>query len=168
MHLSVAIPEAQVVEAPALLRLVRMAPAHEMEADDQGPTYVALFEDFPASVETVIRLIEETWDLCDVHILLDGRPITSRIGFYAALRCYQESRSVPDVNQYCLQRARQVAMTRGCPNQSCEPRCQFICATCAKLSRDPRSCGTSIQLEELARRTDVDWCPHLGLTATHA
>ena len=168
MHLSVAIPEAQVVEAPALLRLVRMAPAHEMGADDQGPTYVALFEDFPAGVETVIRLIEETWELHDIHILLDGWPITSRIGFYAALRCYQESLSVPDVNQYCLQQARQVATTRRCLNQSCEPRCQFICATCAKLSRNPHSCGISIQLEELARRTDVDWCPHLGLTATHA
>lgn len=152
------------VEAPALLRLVRMAPAHEMDADDQGPTYVALFEDFPAAVATVIRLIGETWDLQDVHILLDGRPITSRIGFYAALRCYQESLSVPDINQYCLQRARQVAMTRGCPNHSCEPRCQFICATCVKVSCDRNMCWTPIQLGELARRTDVDWCPNLNMT----
>ena len=36
MHLSIAIPEAQVVEAPALLRLVRMAPACDVEADEQG------------------------------------------------------------------------------------------------------------------------------------
>ncbi len=164
MHLSVAIPEAQVVEAPALLRLVRMASACEMEADDQGPTYVALFEDFPASVEAVARLIEETWDLRDVHILLDGRPITSRIGFYASLRCYQESLSTPDANLHCFQRARQVAVTRGCPNPSCEPRCQSICATCVNVSHDRNSRLTPIQFGELARRTEVDWCPNLGMT----
>ena len=41
MHLSIAIPEAQVVEAPALLRLVRMAPACDVEADEQGASYVS-------------------------------------------------------------------------------------------------------------------------------
>ncbi len=163
MHLSVAIPEAQVVAAPALLRLVRMAPACDMEADDQGPTYVALFEDFPASVETVTQLIEETWDLEDIHILLDGRPITSRIGFYAALRCYEESLGTPNASLHCLEQARQVDIMRGCPNHSCEPRCQFICATCVKVSCDPHSCWISIQLGELARRAEVTWCPNLDM-----
>jgi hypothetical protein len=40
VHLSISIPEAQVVEAPALLRLVRMAPACDVEADEQGASYV--------------------------------------------------------------------------------------------------------------------------------
>lgn len=39
MHLSIAIPEAQVVVAPALLRLVGMAPACDVEADEQGTSY---------------------------------------------------------------------------------------------------------------------------------
>lgn len=142
-----------------------MAPACEMEADDQGPTYVALFEDFPASVETVTRLIEQTWDLQDIHILLDGRPITSRIGFYAALRCYQESLSSPDASLHCLERAREAVITRGCPNHSCEPRCQFICATCVKVSQDQNWCGIPIQPGELVRLADVDWCPNLGMTS---
>ena len=40
MRLTIAVPEAQVVEAPALLRLVRMAPACDVEADEQGVSYV--------------------------------------------------------------------------------------------------------------------------------
>ena len=40
MHLAIAIPEAQVVEAPTLLRIVRMAPACDVEADEQGVSYV--------------------------------------------------------------------------------------------------------------------------------
>jgi hypothetical protein len=35
VHLSIAIPEAQVVEAPVLLWLVGMAPACDVEADEQ-------------------------------------------------------------------------------------------------------------------------------------
>jgi len=35
VHLSIAIPEAQVVEAPVLLRLVGMEPACDVEADEQ-------------------------------------------------------------------------------------------------------------------------------------
>lgn len=40
MHLTIAVLEAQVVEAPALLRLVRMVPACDVEADEQGVSYV--------------------------------------------------------------------------------------------------------------------------------
>ena len=40
MHLSIAVLEAQVVEAPALLRLVRMTPVCDVEADEQGAWYI--------------------------------------------------------------------------------------------------------------------------------
>jgi len=40
VRLTIAIPEAQLVEAPALLRLVRMAPACDVEADERGVSYV--------------------------------------------------------------------------------------------------------------------------------
>ena len=130
MHLSIAIPEAQVVEAPALLRIVRMAPACDVEADEQGASYVALFDDFPKSVEIVARLIEEAWDLHDVHITLEGRPIVSRINFYAALRCYHESLGAPDAEAYCLQQAasgtEDVRLDRASPTVSLSVRVVWV------------------------------------------
>jgi hypothetical protein len=78
VRLSIAIPEIQVVEAPALLRLVRMAPACDVEADEAGAAYVAVFDDCPKSVEVVARLIEEAWDLRGIRITLEARPILRR------------------------------------------------------------------------------------------
>ncbi|HBH79754.1 MAG TPA: hypothetical protein DDY39_08005, partial [Nitrospira sp.] len=63
MHLSIAIPEVQVVDAPTLLKLIRMGPVCDAEADEKGAEYVAYFEDFPMSVGIVARMIEEAWDL---------------------------------------------------------------------------------------------------------
>ncbi len=40
MRLTIAVPDAQVVEAPALLRLVRMTPACDVKADEPGMSYV--------------------------------------------------------------------------------------------------------------------------------
>lgn len=40
MRLTISIPEAQVVDAPTLLRIVRMAPACDVEGDEQGAPYV--------------------------------------------------------------------------------------------------------------------------------
>lgn len=163
MHLSIAIPEAQVVEAPALLRLVRMAPSCDIEADEQGALYVALFEDFPKLVETVARLIEEAWDLHHVRILLDNRPVASRINFYIALRCYHESLGASDPEAYCRQQAEKMDKDGGCPNQSCVTHCQFICARCVGLSRDRGAQSIAKQLAELARHAEVDWCPNLRI-----
>jgi hypothetical protein len=65
VRLTIAIPEAQLVEAPAVLRLIRMAQASDMEAvDEEGPTYVACFEDFPQSLDVVAQLI---WESADPH-----------------------------------------------------------------------------------------------------
>ena len=163
MHLSIAIPEAQVVDAPTLLRLIRKAPVWDVEADEQGAEYVAFFDDFPTSVETVARMIEEAWDLHDVHITLEGRPVVSRTNFYAALRCYQESLSASDAKTYCLQQAENVGAERGCPEQSCLSHCRFICSRCVGLSRDQGASPISNQLVEVARRAEVDWCPNLHI-----
>ncbi len=168
MHLSIAIPEAQVVDAPTLLRLIRMAPACDVEGDDQGAEYVALFDDFPKSVGVVARLMEEAWDLRDVHITVEGRPVVSRINFYAALRCYQESLSAADAKAYCLQQAEQVGADRACPERSCLSHCRFICSRCVGLSRDRGAPPMSSQLLEMARRAEVDWCPNLRITEVEA
>lgn len=168
MRLSIAIPEAQVVEAPALLRLVRMAPACEIEASEQGAAYVAVFEDFPNSVEVVMRLIEEAWDLRGVRILFGDRPVVSRINFYVALRCYHESLGALDAVAYCLRQSAKVGADGGCPDRSCLSHCQFICSRCVGVSRDRHAGLVPIQLMELARHAEVDWCPNLRIAKTDA
>jgi hypothetical protein len=145
-----------------------MAPACDVEADEQGASYVALFDDFPKSVEIVVRLIEEAWDLRDVHITLEGRPVVSRINFYIALRCYHESLGASDPEAYCRQQAAKMDKDGGCPNQSCVTHCQFICARCVGLSRDRGAPPIPIQLLELARLAEVDWCPNLCITKVDA
>lgn len=168
MRLSIAIPEAQAVEAPALLRLVRMAPACDIGADEQGAEYVAVFEDFPKSAGVVARLIEEAWDLHDVKILLEERPVASRINFYLALRCYHESLSATDVGAYCLQQSSKVGSDGGCPDRSCVSHCQFICSRCVGVSRDRPASPVQVQLMELARHAEVDWCPNLQIAKVKA
>lgn len=168
MRLSIAIPEAQVVEAPALLRIVRMAPVCDIEASEQGAAYVAIFEDFPTSVENAMRLIEEAWDLCDVQITLEGRPVVSRVNFYAALRCYHESLGAPDAKAYCLRQAEKVSKNRGCQNRSCVTHCRFICTRCAGLSRHQGAIPMPVQLMDVARRAEVDWCPNLRIAEGNA
>lgn len=163
MRLSIAIPEAQMLDAPTLLRLVRMAPVCDAEVDEQGAEYVAFFDDFPTSAEIVMRMIEEAWDLQDVHIILEGRPIKSWINFYVALRCYHESLSAPDVKAYCRQQVANVGAEGGCSERSCLSHWRFICSRCAGLSRDRGAPQISSQLWELARQAEADWCPNLRL-----
>jgi hypothetical protein len=168
VRLSIAIPEVQVVEAPALLRLVRMARAFDVEADEKGALYVALFDDFPKSAEIVARLIEEAWDLPDVRILLEDRPVVSRINFYVALRCYHESLGASDAVAHCLQQSAKVGADGGCPDRSCVSHCQFICSRCVGVSRDQNAEPVPIQLMELARQAEVDWCPNLRIAKVSA
>jgi hypothetical protein len=169
VHLSIAIPEAQVVEAPALLRLVRMAPTCDVEADEQGAAYVAVFEDFPKSVEIVARLIEEAWDLHDVRITLGVRPVVSRINFYVALRCYHESLGALNAATYCRQQAAKVGSDGGeCPDRSCVSHCQFICSRCVGLSRHQGAPPMPVQLMDMACAAEVDWCPNLRIANVDA
>jgi len=163
VHLSIAIPEAQVTDAPSLLRLVRMAPACEIEAGEQGALYVALFDDFPKSVGIVAQVIEEAWDLRDVHITLEGKPVVHRINFYIALRCYHESLGASNPAAYCHQQSAKVGTDRGCPDRSCVSHCQFICSRCVGVSRYRDARPISIQLRDLARQAEVDWCPNLRI-----
>ncbi|NGZ08030.1 MAG: hypothetical protein CV088_01410 [Nitrospira sp. LK70] len=168
MRLSIAIPEAQVVEAPALLRLVRMAPTCDVEAGEQGVLYIALFEDFPKSAELVVRLIEKAWDLRDVLIRLDGRSVRSRINFYVALLCYRRSLDAPDPVAHCLRQSAKVRPDGGCPDRSCLSNCQFICSRCAGVSRGRHTGPVPMQLMELARNAEVDWCPNLRIEKSGA
>jgi hypothetical protein len=164
VRLSIAIPEAQVIEAPALLKLVRMAPVCDVEADEEGASYVAIFNDFPKSAEIVARLIEETWDLRGIRITLEERCVFSRINFYVALLCYYKSRDTPDAEAYCRQQADKVGSDADCPHRSCVTHCQFICSRCVGVSRLENAPPISVQLRRMARQAEVDWCPNLRIT----
>ena len=169
MRLSIAIPEAQLLEAPAVLQLIRKAQASDMEADDdQGPTYVAYFEDFPQSVDVVAQLIWETADPHGIRITVDGRPVVSPVKFYNALLCYRESLGVPDSGAYCAQQAAKVGEAGECPDRACLSHCQFICSRCVGVSRERGAPPVSVQLQEIARQAEVDWCPNLRIAETNA
>lgn len=163
MRLTIAIPEAQLVQAPAALRLIRMAQASDMEADDQGPAYVACFEDFPQSVDVITHLIWESADPNGIHITIDGRPVVSPIKFYNTLLCYQESLGAPDPAVYCAEQAARVGDAGECPDRTCLSHCQFMCSRCVGVSRKPGAPATSLQLQRIARQAEVDWCPNLRI-----
>jgi len=145
-----------------------MAPACEVEAGEEGPTYVAFFDDFPTSADRVARLIEEAWDLREVRMTLDGRSIGSRINFYVVLLCYCQSLNAPDQVTYCLQQSAKVGPDRGCTDRSCVSHCQFMCSRCIGLSRYRRARPIPLQLAEIARQAEVDWCPNLRIAKTEA
>lgn len=163
MRLTIAIPEAQLVNIPAVLKLIRMAPACEMDTDGQGPVYVACFDDFPQSVDLVARVIEGAWDLQDVRITVGGRPVMSRMKFYNALLCYRDSLTASDPSTYCAGRAERVGDARGCPNQACVSYCQFLCARCFQVAREQGAPPVMDQLRALAVQAEVEWCPNLRI-----
>src|SRR5512138_330677 len=158
VRLSIAIPEAQILAAPAVLRLIRMAQASDMESDDEGPAYVAYFEDFPQSVDAVPQFIWESADPNGIHITIDGRPVVSPVKFYNALLCYRESLGAPDPATYCAQRAARVGDAGACPDRACLSHCQFMCSRCVGVSREPGAPAMLLQLQRIARQAEVDWC----------
>jgi hypothetical protein len=169
VRLSIAIPEAQLLEAPAVLQLIRKAQASDMVADDdQGPTYVAYFEDFPQSVDVVAHLIWETADPNGIRITIDGRPVVSPVKFYNALLCYRESLGGPDAAAYCAQQAAKVGEAGECPDRACLSYCQFICSRCVGVSRERGALPVSVQLQGIARQAEVDWCPNLRIAKLDA
>ena len=106
MRLTIAIPEAQLVEAPAALRLIRMAQVSDMEADDQGPSYVACFEDFPQSVNVITRLI---WESADPAVYCAQR--AARVGDAGAC----PDRACPSHCQFMCSRCVGVSREQGAP-----------------------------------------------------
>jgi hypothetical protein len=170
VRLTIAIPEARLLEAPAVLRLIRMAQSSDMEADDQGPAYVACFEDLPQSVDVIAQLIWESADPNGIRISIDGRSIASPVKFYNALLCYRESLGAPDAAAYCAQRAERVGDAGECPDRMCLSHCQFMCSRCVGLARERGAPPISVQLQGqgIARQAEVDWCPNLRIAKLDA
>jgi hypothetical protein len=169
VRLSIAIPEAQLLEAPAVLQLIRQAQASDMEADDQGPAYVAYFEDLLQSVTIVAQLIEESRDPHRIRITVDERPVLDPVTFYQTLGCYRESLGAPDRAAHCLQRSAKGDADGRCPDRSCGFPCPFICSQCVGVPcHQDAPPPTPARLLELARQADVDWCPNLRMTKAEA
>lgn len=163
MRLSIAIPEAQLLEAPAVLQLIRKAQASDMEAHDEGPAYAAYFDDLAQSVDVVAQLIEESRNPQDIHITIEGRPVVDPVMFYHTLCCYRESRDVPDVVAYCAGQAAKTRVAAACPDRACLGRCQFMCSRCPGLVCNRSTQPNLIQLQEVACQAEVDWCPNLRI-----
>lgn len=155
-------------DAPAVLRLMRAASACEVEAVEQGSAYVACFDDFPQSVDAVARLIEGTWDLEDICITVDRRPVVSPVKFYNALLCYRESMGVPDAVAYCALQASSVGGAGECPDRACLSHCRFICSRCLGLAHEQGAPPLPVQPQEIARQAEVDWCPNLRIARSDA
>lgn len=169
MRLSIAIPEAQLLEAPAVLQLIRKAQACDMEADDdQGPTYVAYFEDFPQSVDVITQLIEESRDPHRIRITVDGRPVLDPVTFYQSLLCHRASHRASDPVDYCIQQSARGDLDGGCPDQSCVSHCPFICSQCVGIRSHRDAPPTPTRVLEMARQADVDWCPNLRIAKSKA
>lgn len=170
MRLTIAISEARVVRAPALLRWMRAAAAYGVESDEEGALYVAVFDDFPRSVEAVTGLLSEADDLRGVRITLDERPIVNQASFYECLLCYGRSLHAPrdDCRRWAM-----IARSDGsCVDRFCVSPCWLICSACLVGSRDQRSTQRPDQwtkassFAELARRAEVEWCPRLHLSGS--
>ncbi len=168
MRLSIAIPEAQILAAPAVLRLIRMAQASDMESDDQGPAYVAYFEDLLQSVDVVRQLIEECRDPYGIRITVDERQVTDPVTFYQILLCHRASFRASDPVDYCLQQSAQGDEDGGCPDQSCVSHCPFICSQCVGVRSHRDAPPIPTRFLEMARQADVDWCPNLRIAKSDA
>jgi len=167
MRLTMGIPEAQMAEAPGVLRLMRMAPACRVEADEEGPIYVAVFDDILRSIDLVVRLVEAVLDLRGVKIAVEARPVLSLTKFHNALLCYRESTDAPDVEAYCAAQAATVGDAGGCPDRTCLSHCQFICSRCLGVARERGAPPISVQLRKIACQAEVDWCPNLRILKTN-
>lgn len=162
MRLSIAISESRTSNVPALLRWLRTAAAHSVEADEEGAVYVAMFNNFPQSVEAVAGLLSEVDDFSGVRIVLEGKPIEDVSNFYTALLCYWQSLRTGGGE---CRRFLEDSERRGfCRDHTCLPRCWIVCATCRALlgdQDDHTASVNTISLAELSQRSEVAWCPNL-------
>jgi hypothetical protein len=163
MRLTVGVPESEAAATPAILRLIRAASAWQVEAEEEGPVYVAVFDEFPRSLDPVIQLLDAASDLSRVQVSIDGRQVANVTELWSVLLCYQESLGEQNKEAYCARRAGQVGEAAGCPVRTCVVRCPFICARCFQVVRERGGLPMIEQLRHIAIQAEVEWCPNLRL-----
>ena len=166
MQLTVSIPESEAASLPATLRLIRAAPARQVEAGEEGPVYVAIFDDFPESLDAVIRLIDAASTLQGVRVSIDSRHVGSVTELWSVLLCYRESLSEQDKDAYCARRAGRVGEASVCPVATCSVRCPFVCSRCFQVIRERGGIPIIEQLRHIAVQAEVEWCPNLRLPSS--
>lgn len=163
MRLVLRIPQSESETLPLVLSLARSAPKFRLETDGRSPAYIAIFPDLSLSFDLVERLIVAASELPDVQSSIDGRPVDGLTKFLNVLRCYRESLAVLDPQAHCASRAARVGDVGGCPDRTCVSPCQFICSRCLGVARELGAPPISVQLREIARQAEVEWCPNLRL-----
>lgn len=163
MRLVLRIPQSESETLPLVLSLARSAPKFRLETDGRSPAYMAIFPDLSLSFDLVERLIVAASELPDIQGSIDGRPVEGLTKFLNVLRCYRESLAVLDPQAHCASRAARVGDVGGCPDRTCVSHCQFICSRCLGVARELGAPPISVQLREIARQAEVDWCPNLRM-----
>lgn len=160
------LPEDEAKQVPAMLNLANVAPIfRHVKSSQDGAGYLAEFPDLAEFLHVVVMFMEEAVKMPGIRITVNDRPVARPIQFWSALLCYWESLAEPDRADYCLSRSARVGDVSGCPNRACLTHCQFICARCLDIVREGDAPPVGVQLLEIARRAEVDWCPKLRLPA---
>lgn len=162
MWLTLRIPQSESETLPLALSLARAAPMFQM-TDGGPPAYLVAFPDLSLSFDLAERLIGAAAELPGVQVSIDGQPVEGLTKFLNVLRCYRDSLAVPDPQGHCASRAARVGEAGGCPDRTCVSHCQFICSRCLGVAREPGAPPISVQLREIARQAEVDWCPNLRM-----
>jgi hypothetical protein len=163
MHLVVHIPASAEESFPDVLPLARLAPSFTTEGEGEEKIWVAVFIDLPRSLDLAVRLLGEVVNIRGAWASINARRVGSLSKFWTALLCYAESFSEPDARAYCLRKSARLSDLSSCPDDTCVSHCQFICTRCLGVSREQGAPPLGLQLREIARQAEVDWCPNLRL-----
>lgn len=159
--LTIRFPAAACEVAPALLVLARRAAQFRASGTGVAASYEAAFSNVTESLDPVIELVGEAQKSSDVTVMVDGRGVSSLTRFWSTLLCYRESLGESDPHHHCLRHSARLNQFSGCPDQACLSPCQFLCTRCLGLARGKGGPALVIQLQDLARQAEVDWCPNL-------
>jgi hypothetical protein len=163
MNLVVHIPATAGESHPDVLALARLAPSFTIEGIGPKKAAIAIFSDLPCSLDLAVRLVGEVVTIPGAHASINTRPVVSLMRFWTALLCYAESLAEPDPHMHCLRVSGRLSGESGCPNDTCVSHCQFICTRCLGVVRERGAPPIGLQLRDIARQAEVEWCPNLRL-----
>ena len=164
LTLVIRIPGATADLFPELVLLAKLAPVFSVDTKDGDDVFVAAFPHLPHAIDLALRLVGEATKVEGPWISVNGRRVIRPTRFWTALLCYRESLAEAGARDYCADQARRVADVGACLERSCLSRCQFICTRCHAVSFERGATPVLAQLQAIAIRAEVDWCPNLRLT----
>lgn len=167
MHLALRIPQSESETLPLVLSLARSAPMFRIEMEGRTPAYTAIFPNLSLSFDLVERLIGAAAELPDVQVSIDERPVEGLTKFLNVVRCYRESLTDLDPQSYCARQAARIGDAGSCPDRACVSHCQFICSRCLGVAHERGAPPIAVQLREIARQAEVDWCPNLRISKSN-